>query len=1391
MILLRTLSLCILVGLGFFLQGANAQFTSIINLPPDTLPSTIRSNTQINLREGGYIRSNFQVGSNFTLNANVEVNVMGGTVGYSLEALRGSTVNISGGYFQSGIKATYGSSINISGGVLNHGIDIDYQSIVTLFGGEFFLDGQPIAGLSQVGDKALQNLSGDYSLHGILADGTPFIFAGLWDEFSSQTLSLQVVELPQIGPLHLVTSSELVPIGIRNGQRLTIDSTIRRIQAGPGSTIEVVENGSAEFEAIDATVNMLAGTASGQALEHSIVNVHGGAIANSIGLFGGSVGNFYSGSTISGVYSSESTLNMYNATLKGGFSASGGELNISGGNLGGPLQLQDGAVANISGAAMLTGGPIVNNSTVNLFEGTMAYLRAGGDSNLNISGGRVLESLVAGLGASVTFEGDEFLLNGQLVAGLESIGTSVSIEVPDGSVISGFFSDGTAFSFSSSDRTSTVNSSIKHDLQGANITLRRTQLPPVGPLFITASTDPLPHGLRRGQTLNVDAGGRVEDNFGAGYGSTVNIKKGGEIGRYFEAAGAIVNISGGTIGSGFDVSNGSLAVVTGGRIVGAMDIFGGGIVNLKSGSIGSYTRIASRGELNVTGGNIDEKISIEEGGVANIAGGQIGDNFKVNSGGLTNISAGIFEGSVVVNGTTDISGGIFEGIVGVYTGGTGKISGGVFNNRVRAGAGSYVNLTGGDYYKGLELMSGSDVIIHGGNVDTYTKVDSQSEVEVAGGMFADGLTVASNASVTILGDDFMLNGQPVIGLQQIDVQLQLDLPDKYVLTGTFANGTPFAFSSEDRDSFMPGTLTLKIAPVPFPTPMQIIASIDLIPPGIRGEQTLTVDLGGVVPNNFMVGSGSTITVPEGGVVGKNLEAIGGVVNVQGGEVGPNLDAFEGSVVNISAGNVFYGLRAHFDSTLNISGGKVGVSDSSQAMLGGTVWASTGSTINVTGGEVGSLRGEPDSWINISGGRIGEYSQSLDGAIITFSGGTIGNHFATGGNASLDIFGNEFRVDGQIVSGLDSLGDSRQIDFNTLAVYSGVLADGTPFALAHQDADYITPQTVLTFHHSQVAAIGPTHIVASTDPVPYGIRGGQRLVVDAGGQVAHSFNAGIGSRVDVLTGGSIDKNLEALGATINLDGGTIGTNFSAFERSIVNITEGTIGNSFRAWRGSVINIMGGMIGSSFTADEGSTVNLAGGHIKSIAAYDSSVMNISGGTFGSEFKVFDESAVHLFGTGFTIDAISIDNLAIGVPHTIHQRDVSLAGTLAYGSKFEFGLNSSFFLGSKMNPDYFAPEALITVTLVHNPGDYNGDGFVDDVDYAVWQRAIQTGDLAADGNYDRLVDEIDRDVWQEAFGTTYFSVPEPASICLLFVSVVTLASRNGRFRAVERNLRCRSLG
>lgn len=117
-----------------------AQFETVINLPPDLQPMEIGSDTQLNIFEGGWLasihRSPFMAGLRDGSSDNVEVNISGGTVGEGFQANGGSRIRISGGVVGSEFWANNGSRVAISGGSVGSFFRANVGSHVTVSGGE-------------------------------------------------------------------------------------------------------------------------------------------------------------------------------------------------------------------------------------------------------------------------------------------------------------------------------------------------------------------------------------------------------------------------------------------------------------------------------------------------------------------------------------------------------------------------------------------------------------------------------------------------------------------------------------------------------------------------------------------------------------------------------------------------------------------------------------------------------------------------------------------------------------------------------------------------------------------------------------------------------------------------------------------------------------------------------------------------------------------------------------------------------------------------------------------------------------------------------------------------------------------------------------------------------
>jgi hypothetical protein len=224
----------------------------------------------------------------------------------------------------------------------------------------------------------------------------------------------------------------------------------------------------------------------------------------------------------------------------------------------------------------------------------------------------------------------------------------------------------------------------------------------------------------------------------------------------------------------------------------------------------------------------------------------------------------------------------------------------------------------------------------GGSIGNDVSAYGASAVNILGGTLGDRFQ--SSGSTKISGGDFRLDGVPVDGLEYNGSESVFDIPAGSVLSGTLADGTPFAFSDRDGDRFELGTLRLQRWDPPPRGPAAIYLPSGSAPTGLREQQTLIVGPGGKLGDNFTAGWGSVVTV-VGGAVGNNFEAVGAQVTIAGGSVGDNFDAFYGSVVNITGGKVGNFLTAHRGSVVNITGGDVG----------NLITADRGSVVNISGG----------------------------------------------------------------------------------------------------------------------------------------------------------------------------------------------------------------------------------------------------------------------------------------------------------------------------------------------------------------------------------------------------------------------------------------------------------
>ena len=193
-------------------QSDSSLFTTVINVPPQSAPDAISSDTQLNVSDGGSVGSFFLAGDFVNQGENIEVNVLGGGIGNDFFAFQGAVVTVAGGTIGDFANASVGSEINvalgsvgnffeatnggtlnlrggslglfaevdaggvlnISGGSIGQAIRVEPNGAVNLLGTSFLLDGSPLD--LELGEPLTIDTRESANLTGELADGSPINF---------------------------------------------------------------------------------------------------------------------------------------------------------------------------------------------------------------------------------------------------------------------------------------------------------------------------------------------------------------------------------------------------------------------------------------------------------------------------------------------------------------------------------------------------------------------------------------------------------------------------------------------------------------------------------------------------------------------------------------------------------------------------------------------------------------------------------------------------------------------------------------------------------------------------------------------------------------------------------------------------------------------------------------------------------------------------------------------------------------------------------------------------------------------------------------------------------------------------------------------------------------
>jgi len=319
---------------------------------------------------------------------------------------------------------------------------------------------------------------------------------------------------------------------------------------------------------------------------------------------------------------------------------------------------------------------IGSNTQLNLSGGGSIGINSVFDagSQANIYGGTIGRRFSSSALSDINFYGSQFRLDGALIPSLENTGDTLPLNVPVNSVFSGIFANGTPFIFH------------KEVFGDGSLTLHEATLAPIGPTTIDASVDPIPQGVREGQSITVGPGSRILQDFRLGRGSSLNVTGGSVgsvnhvIGSRLRAVGAEINLLSGEIGTDFSVHDGSVVNIEGGFIDTFFLANNHSVVNMSGGSVAGG-RAAGQSIINLSGGTLgafSNSFIVEEGSILNISGGTNGVDGDANAGSTVNVTGGVLGFRFDAN-----------------EGSTVNISGGEVGSQFTARPGSLVNVTGG------------------------------------------------------------------------------------------------------------------------------------------------------------------------------------------------------------------------------------------------------------------------------------------------------------------------------------------------------------------------------------------------------------------------------------------------------------------------------------------------------------------------------------------------------------------------------------------------------------------------------------------------------------------------------------------------------------------------
>ncbi len=1080
------------------LAGAD---TTVINVPPDSVSGSIGADTIVNVLPGG------NLGSHVVENGGI-VNIEGGRTG-SLTLRTGAIVNSNSGginsrflaeetgtIYQNGGRTAslvfYSSSTGeIHGGAIS-GIRANSGSSLTIHGINFAIDGVPVDGLFQEGDAVSVNLADRSALTGTLEDGTPF---GYWQSIFSPidngvlVLKLSAAPSPPTPETVIVSGPSLLPF-VGDGQTLIVQENgelFEHFRAGPGSRIELqggtIQNG---LYAVGAEIVVDGGTLRDDwhAFDGTVIDVNGGTIRDDGRIHQNAVVNMQGGQAVDVFVESGGTINVFEGSVNQLSSRPDSDINLRGGGVT--------KIGSSGGRVTITGGSVL--FSLDMYDNGI----------LEIAGGSHSDNFEVRTGSSMTVRGGEFHLNGEpLAIPIQSGGAAgISVDLTGGSVLSGVYADGTPF----------VLSGDQEEIQ-VLIELDEVALPAPGPSQINVPSDPVPPGVRGGQTLTLSSGGSLPDNFTVAAGGSL-VVQGGSIRSNLELAGATAEISAGSLQM-IDLFAGSVATFSGTATWKGLNAYDDTVVSIHGGVYagGQFFRAWAGSEVNITAGDLRGGLEIDEA-TLNVSGGELG-GLQIKHFSNATISGGNVAGRINLMSGSHLS----------ATGGRiGEVSPSIGDSDLVGIATTTLTIDGA-YVGQLTTREYTEIVVHHGIVN---EVDGGNGgyIRFNGGALGDSQEWLGG-TVEINGYDFQVDGVPVEGLDEEGDSLNFHYTPGSIVTGVMSDGTPFNLVPNDSFRILginDGVLRFIRSAVPT-LPSAITVPTDTAPYGAGAGQTVILEDGGELGDNFLAGHDSIVEI-RGGKVGNNFEADRSQVTITGGHVGNKADAFGGSDFTVAGGSVGEGFQAQAGSIVHVTGGSIGRLS----------YAMPGSEVHVSGGYIGTTFRAMGATMFVTGGNIDVEFSATEGSTVIIEDGSISHNFEAGSNSKVDIYGGSF---GKSVSARDGA---------SVNIYGGDFEGG----LLIEDA------AVVDIHGGEFSSGFEARLGAKVN-IESGVLGNDTYIHDAN---VH------------ISGGEIGDHVEFFdGAEVRVSGGSIGKGLWVQASSQIIQSGGLFGRQFQAFDGSTLIIEG--------------------------------------------------------------------------------------------------------------------------------------------------------------------------------------------------------------------------